>query len=44
MPASILKLICFLEGMVGNKSQLLKKKKGVLGTEGNATAFSMLPA
>ena len=44
MPASILELICFLEGVVGDKNQLLKKKKGILGTEGNATAFSMLPA
>ena len=44
-PAVSLDSFAFGRLGLGNKYQLSKEKnKGALGTEGNATAFSMLPA
>ena len=45
MPASIFGLFHFSEGLDwGIRIGFKKKKKGAIGMEGNATAFSMLPA
>ena len=44
-PASVLGSFAFQKAWVGVWESAFKKgKKGALGTEGNATSFSMLPA